>query len=224
MVTAAQAKSYLQPLLARNEGLALVGRLLVVKPVRHVLRAVLLDRRAAAERIVPYWFMYHMFSPYPSCSIGWGDQFWGRLWNTTDPDISEALCGEIEKTALPVLQSIVTLEDFVRAVPGTRQGHLWSIDPAGKSLIDIAMGDLESARALCKESICGRLDPGPKEPDVTKAEDAGAKKLCALLEKGNIAGIAHTLHAWEENNVKALKIAHLWERTPFPVEDKFGLV
>ena len=223
MVNAVQVGRYLKPLLARNADLALVGRLLVVRPVRHVLCAVLIDRQSWAEAVTPTWFMCHVFGPYPKYFLNWGDQFWGRVWKTTDPDIAEALCTEIEKTALPKLRAITTIEEFLAAIPHTRGGHLLDIDPPTKSLMHLAMGEFDAARPLCQR-ICGRLDPGPKEPDVTKAEDAGAKKLCALLEKGNIAGIAHTLHAWEENNVKALKIAHLWERTPFPVEDKFGLV
>jgi len=223
VVTAAQAKSFLKPLLAKNGDLALVGRLLVVRPVRHVLRAVLLDGRSSAERIVPAWLIYHLFGPYPIYFLSWGDEFWGRLWNTTDPDISEALCGEIEKTALPKLRAIKTLDDFLAAIPKTRGAHLLDIDPEAKSLMQLAMGELEAARQLCQAKICGRADPGPKEPDVTKAEAAGAKKLCVLLEKNDIAGIAATLHAWEAANVKALKIDHLWEPTPFPLEVKFGL-
>lgn len=86
----------------------------------------------------------------------------------------------------------------------------------------LVMGEFDAARPLC-QGICARSDAGPKEPDVTKAEAAGGRRLCALLEKGDIAGIAHTLHAWEENNVKTLKIAQLSEPTPFPVEEKLGL-
>ena len=58
---------------------------------------------------------------------------------------------------------------------------------------------------------------------MTKAELAGGKTLCALLEKDDVVGLIRTLHEWEEANVKALKLAHLWEPTPFPVEVKLGL-
>jgi hypothetical protein len=221
LVTAAQVKSYLQPLVDENDDLVLLGRLLVVKPVRHVLRAVLIGRYSWAEGMRPQWFIHHLFGPHPGFyHIGWGDQFWSRVWRTTDPDIGEALRAEIEKTALPKLRSIETLEDFVTAVPSTRSGHIWAIDPKGKSLIDSSMGDLEPARTLCREKICNRADPGPKEPDVTKAEAAGAKKLCALLANDDVAGLVRTLHEWEEANVTVLKLKPYWEPTPFPIELK----
>ena len=223
MVTAAQVKKYLQPLIDENDDLVLVGRLLVVKPVQHVLRAVLVGRCSWAEGMRPQWLIHHMFAPYPGYHIGWGDQFWSRVWQTTDTDVAEALRAEIRKSALPKLRSIKSLEDFVAAVPSTFSGHIWSIDPEGKSLIDIAMGDLESARRLCRDRICPRPVPGPKEPDVTKAELAGGKTLCALLEKDDVAGLIRTLHEWEETNVKALKLTPYWEPTPFPVELKMSM-
>lgn len=167
--------------------------------------------------------MCHVFRPHPQIFFNWGDRFWTRVWKTTDPDISEALCREIDKTALPKLRAIDTLQDFLAAIPATRGGHLLDIDPTTKSLMHLAMGELEAAATLCRDHICGRPDPGPKEPEVTKAEAAGAKQLCALLEKNDVAGIAATLHAWEAANVKALKIDQFWEPSPFPLERKFRL-
>ena len=222
MVTAAQVKKYLRTLVDENDDLVLIGRLLVIKPIRHVLRAVLVDRVSWAEGMRPQWLVHHTFGPFPTYHIGWGHELRSRVWRTTDPDIAEALRADIRKAALPKLRSIKSLEDFVAAVPSTFSGHLWSIDPEVKSLIDIAMGDLESARVLCREHICGKPEPGPKEADVTRAEIAGGKRLCALLADDDHAGLIRTLHEWEEANVKALKLAPYWERTPFPVELKMS--
>ena len=218
MVTAVQVKGYLQPLLAKHDDLALVGRLLVVKPVHHILRGVLIDRRSWAEAIVPVWFMYHMFGPYPTYYLSWGDRLWGCVWRTTDTDVGTSLCAEIERLALPKLRPIQTLQDFVEAVPSTRGAHHWSKNPWGKSLIDIAMGDLQSASLQCRARICDEPVPGPKEPDSWKAEYAGGKKLCDLLLRDDHAGLVRQLHEWEAANVKALKIDHLWEPSPFPIE------
>ncbi|MEZ5849035.1 MAG: hypothetical protein R3D68_00100 [Hyphomicrobiaceae bacterium] len=44
MTTAAQVKRMAKPLLARHPDLALVGRMIVIRPVRHVLRAIYIDR------------------------------------------------------------------------------------------------------------------------------------------------------------------------------------
>jgi hypothetical protein len=43
----ADLKKYLKPLLEQRSDLALVGRMLVVRPVRHVLRGAFLDRMSA---------------------------------------------------------------------------------------------------------------------------------------------------------------------------------
>ncbi|MEQ1717271.1 MAG: hypothetical protein ABL907_15035 [Hyphomicrobium sp.] len=223
MVVARDVKKWLQPLAARHADLAIVGRLLIVTPVRHHLRGVLIGRTSSANCITPQWLIHHSFSPRLGYHLSWGDLLSGRTghyWNTDDPNMPADLLVAIETQALPKLRAVQTLEDFVAAVPSTRGGHLWSIDPEGKSLIDIAMGELEQARASCREKICNRPDPGPKEADVTKAEVAGAKLLCGLLEKNDIEGLIRTLHSWEEASVKKLKLAPYWEPSPFPVELK----
>ena len=223
MVTAAQVKTYLQPLIDDNDDLALVGRLLVVKPVTHVLRGVLIDRRSSAETIKPVWFTYHMFGPYPTYFLSWGDELSARNWRTDQLDIGQALCAEISNFVLPRLRPIVSLEDFLTTIPATRAWHLLSISSKLRSLIDIATGDLDTARLLCRENICNRADPGPKEPDVTKGEAAGAKVLCKMLEENDIEGVIAQLHAWEKTNVKALKLTPYWQPSPFPIEEKLGL-
>jgi hypothetical protein len=226
VVTAVQVKKYLQPLLDANEDLALVGRLIVMKPVTHILRGVLIDRRSSAEKIVPKWFCYHMFGPFPDYSLNWGDELYGRNWRTDDPEISEALCAAIENVALPKIRPVTTIAAFHQALPvlSAYYGHKWEKIPDVKMLFDTAEGDIEAAKKLCRDSICKRADPGPKEADVTIARAAGAKKLCKLLTNNDVPGIVRTLHEWEETNVNALKLAPYWQPTPFPVEGKLGLM
>lgn len=226
MVTASQVKSYLRPLIEANDDLALVGRLLLVKPVRHVLRGVIVDRRSTAERAAPIWFLDHTFGPHPDYHISWGEELRSRrfkAWRTTEPEFAGSLVEEIESVALPVLRSVKTLEDFTREVLKTRCGHLWSKDPQGKSLIDVAMGDVESAKRLCRDDICSISDPGVREAPKTKDRAAGAKTLCALLENDDIEGLVRTLHEWEARNVKHLKLEAYWEPSPFPIEVKLGM-
>jgi hypothetical protein len=61
MATARDVKKLLEPLLARHRDLEIVGRELIVKPVRHVLRAVLIDRTSSADTISPRWYVHHLF-------------------------------------------------------------------------------------------------------------------------------------------------------------------
>jgi hypothetical protein len=225
VVTALQVKRYLRPLLDANDDLALVGRLLVVKPVTHILRGVIIDRQSWAEAITPKWFCYPLFLPYEGYSLKWSDQLWGRNWKTSDPVISEALCREIEAVAFPKVRPVDTIEAFHRAIPvlSVRYGHDWEKLAEEKFCFDIAEGDLESARRLAKTEVLTWPKPGPKDAPATHAKWDGTKKLCGLLAKNDVVGLIRTLHEWEETKVRALKLVPYWQPTPFPIEENLGL-
>ncbi len=55
MTTVAQVRQAVQPLLQRNPDLALIGRLVVIKPVHHILRGVYIDRSLDPKLFVPTW-------------------------------------------------------------------------------------------------------------------------------------------------------------------------
>lgn len=52
----------------------------------------------------------------------------------------------------------------------------------------------------------------------TKAELRRLKELCRRLAADDRAGLAALLHEWEAQMVKNLKIEHLWQLTPLPLE------
>ena len=54
MTTVAQVKQVVQPLLQRNPDLALVGRMIVVRPVHHLLRGIYLARSSDPDDFVPH--------------------------------------------------------------------------------------------------------------------------------------------------------------------------
>jgi hypothetical protein len=43
-------------------------------------------------------------------------------------------------------------------------------------------------------------------------------ELCPLLGANDRAGMARLLHQWEAYTVEKLKIGHIYEPTPFPLE------
>ena len=119
MATVKDVMGYLKPLLDRSADLALVGRLIVVKPVRHILRGVLVDRTSSANDVKPRWFVHHLFSPHPKFHMSCGDDLYRRSygpWDTTLPDTPRVLCDEIESVALPKLRAIADLNDYLTAV------------------------------------------------------------------------------------------------------------
>jgi hypothetical protein len=63
MTTVAQVKQVVQPLLQSNPDLALVGRMIVVKPVHHLLRGVYLARSSDPDDFVPTERLAPCFNP-----------------------------------------------------------------------------------------------------------------------------------------------------------------
>ncbi|MET0605308.1 MAG: hypothetical protein ABWZ80_02530 [Beijerinckiaceae bacterium] len=72
MTTIAQVKSAVAPLLARHSDLALVNRFLIVKPVGHLTRGVLIDRRSAKEVFHVRQAIIHLFEPQSSFNLNFG--------------------------------------------------------------------------------------------------------------------------------------------------------
>lgn len=226
MVKAAEVKKWLKPLAERNPDLEIVGRTVIVKPVRHLLSAVLVDRTSTADCVNPRWFVYHLFSPRRDYHLSWGDLLGGShgyLWTTEHAGMEHELVETINSVALPLLRTIQTLDDFVSLIMARWQGHHLMNDDWTRIAVELALGNIEQATALCSDRICNYPEPGSKEADVWRNEVLGTQQICRLLRAGDIPGAVRKLHEFERRTVEALKLGHLWEPTPFPVEAKLGL-
>lgn len=223
MTTIRQVKAWLTPLLQQHKDLALVGRLLVVKPVNHILRAVLIDRTSSANRFRPLWFIHHLCDPRGEYHISWGEKLTlaGGRWDADDPEMPALLRKQIETVALPNLRPIITFEDYLAAVSRHGSRHLlFDVGPSDKVVVDVAMGDLTAARQLCMTRIAHMSNPKPEDDGWTKAMVSGAKLLCGMLAQDDYAGLIRTLHGWEAMYARNLKLTDLWQPSPFPIELK----
>ena len=226
MTTAAQVKKIVQPLLEQHSDLALVGRWIYVKPVHHFARAVLIDRMLNSENFRPRWAVVHLFEAQNFFPLDWGEWLYNELsptpgsWKITDANISQALIDQIERHALPQLRAIKTLDDYLAFVARHMFGPKLFDWSHCRIIVDVALGDLEAARAISEQNI-QRWSNWSDDPDLD--EDGKAKfrrvgELCAKLAEDDRAGLARLLHEWEAYTVKNFKIEHLWEPTPFPLE------
>jgi hypothetical protein len=224
MTTAAQAKKMVQPVLARHPDLALVGRWIYVKPVHHFARAVLIDRTAYADEFEPRWAVVHLFEAQRFFPLDWGEFLTNErsrrrgLWFMSDPDVELALIEAIEQQALPKLRAIKTLDDYLAYVSRHMFRHKLFSWPQCKMVVDVALGDLDVARALCRKNLEHWSVDRPNYDDDDRAENRRLRELCARLAADDRAGLAQLLHEWEVYTVRNLKIEHLWEPTPFPLE------
>ena len=216
MTTTAEVKRMVQPLLARHDDLALVGRLVVVKPVRHIIRGVFVDREGSRFGFRPIWAVNLMFEYDAHFSFNFGEWLYpktkGVWWDIERPGVGAELCAQVEEIALPQLRQIDTLEDFFFCY-----GYDEGIFEMRKIVIDAACGNFESAdRASAKIFRLPISEPYMR----TYREDYArlTTQLCPLVAVRDRAGIAALLHGWEADAVKKQKLTHLWEPSPFPVE------
>lgn len=224
MTTAAQIKKMVQPVLARHPDLALVGRLIYLKPVHHFARTVLIDRTAYAEEFEPRWAVTHLFEARRFFPLDWGELLANErsrrrgLWFMSDPNIEVSLIEAIEQQALPKLRAIKTLDDYLAFVARHMFGPKLFSWPQCKIIVDVALGDLDAARSRCRENLQHWSVDRPNYDEDDRAENRRLRELCAHLAANDRAGLAQLLHGWEAYTVKNFKIEHLWEPTPFPLE------
>jgi hypothetical protein len=221
MTTIAQVREVVRPLLQRNPDLELVGRLIVVKPVHHILRGIYIDRSLDPQLFIPTWAVTFLFEPSESFSYNWGGRLSNRahgVWDVGNPATSQVMCEEIEKEALPLLRPIQTIHDFIRFTSKERLKETYlDLYEERKIFVDIACGDLNAARAICAyfatESAKKRYSGGMEEE-----YDRVTKTLCPLVAAGDRLGLVQLLRDWEASSVEHLKMKRLWEPTPFPIE------
>jgi hypothetical protein len=224
MTTAAQVKKIVRPLLERHADLALVGRWIYLKPVHHFARAVLIDRMLNPDKFRPQWAVVHLFEFRKSFPLNWGEWLYNESsptpgsWKITDPDISSALISAIEQQALAQLRAIKTLDDYLAFVSRHRFGPKLFDWPQCKIIVDVALGDLDAARATCAEQMHRWSVDQPEHDEDSKAKYRRLRELCMRLAENDRAGLAQILHEWEAYTVKNFKIEHLWEPSVFPLE------
>lgn len=222
MTTAAQVKKLVKPFLDRRPDLALVKRLIVMKPIHHVLRGILIDGTSNPNSIRPTWLADHFFEPGRDYYLNWSRRIphtKGGFWDCTQDDVQEVLGKQIELHGLPHIAPLVDLPSFVDFVSRNYMRHHLFDYPERKIVLEVALGNLDAARMTAREKAVTRPLDDPRLDDEDREHLRKVKALCALLEADDRQGMARMLHEWEEGTVRNLKLEHLWEPTPFPLEE-----
>jgi hypothetical protein len=221
MTTEGQVKKLVKPLIERHADLALVGRWIFVKPVNHFARAFLIDRTSDSDRFRPRWAVLHLFELRQSFSLDWGELLYNEtssrpgLWSLSQPGIGADLIREIEH-ALPTLRAMKTLDAYLSFVSQHYFRHQLYDWPQCRIIVEVALGDLDAAQATGKTSLALW-----SLPQVETEVGEKYQRLCALhaaVVAGDRAELVRMLHEWEALTVRNLKIEHLWQPTPFPLE------
>lgn len=227
MTTARQIKQVFRPLVARHEDLVQVdGSYLWIKPVRHIGLRILIDRSSHADFCAPRWIMLETFIPFRSNPDIIG-RYTGHLsrpgtspnkyWNWSDPTMITDAIAVIEAEAVPLLRSIDTVEAFA-AFYRDRFDRYRLEQPYNRMIVDIALGDIETARKTWHA-----LAPVYRDnvyPDDSHFQTCRHKVLTVAepLMADDRPALAKILHGWEADNIRGTKIEPYWEPTPFPLE------
>ena len=227
MTTAAQVKRAMKPLIEKYPDLALVGRAIFLKPVRHLVHSVIIDRTGSAEDFRPYWAINETFDIRRSIGLSWGREIYPPqkgLWLWSDPTSIPTLLTIIEGEALPRLRAFQTIAQVVEALPDLDNRYeKWSKPPLEfwpdrKIVFEVALGDLTSARAIAAKMMQYWVAPPAHFKAWDREQWQRLVMLARLLDDDDRAGLAALLHEWEHTTVRNLRIEHLWEPTPFPLE------
>ena len=276
MTTTRQVKDLFRPLLERNPELVPIGRSSVwLTPVRHVALRITVDRTSEADQFRPRWSAESIFSAWPDFYHGPGShvgdflpdkhdpvphEYWKnpdlrrqiyhmlerrRSWRWSDAAIPAHFVKVVENEVMPVLRPLSEYGNFSLF---HRECILpyGMIHPETQLLIDIASGDLESARAtwrrlldryevdLCAgvpvvRPLSSRERRRMSVEALAEHDRAGACKMYRWrrekyltvgppLLAGDRTALAAILHRWEAENVRGSPYEAYWAATPFPLE------
>ena len=189
-------KHYLKPLLQQRSDLVLIGRLLVIRPVRHIVRGALFEKMSADYPSRFWRFMCPLFRASEhkiqrASLCVWEPHF--------EPLLMDVLANEIFDS----VGQITSIDDFVADCSELHWGKIT------RALGLILSGQRESA-ARYVENLESRNPNNPHfKPWYAKLRDYNAR---------DVEDLCTEFRAIEERAVKTNKLEHIWEPSPFPIE------
>jgi hypothetical protein len=195
----ADVKRYLKALLKERNDLALVGRLLVVRPVRHLLRGAYFESHGRDQFRV--WC--HVNPLYAPAATTYGNYWHVAGCYTWEPHFEPLLIDALAEDVFTKVGRVLTLNDFA--------AQSFDLTPfLGAQIVSwVLAGDRDRAAAFV----------GQIEND--ESINAPAKELVKRTwgsVSGDIERICADRHIREAAAVKDLQLEHIWEPSPFPVE------
>ena len=194
----ADVKHYLKPLLQMRSDLVLVDRLLLIRPVRHLIRGVYFDRTRSKYSFRVWSHMRPLFSTKPGQT---GDYIHDGAFATWSPHFEALLMDRMAEEIFSEVGKVATLLDFASA----SQNFKTAITAF------VLAGETDKAVDLVKQR-----DRARKAWGFSGIAPEHKEHLDHVLK--NIEATCAECHANEAKVIKALKLEHVWEPAPFPVE------
>jgi hypothetical protein len=222
MTTKRQIKALLDQLASRHDDLLVRGPFIVLAPLRHVLRAMSIDRTSDADFPYFFWHVGHSFNPFGGLG-GLSPELFAlsndgpRHWS--EPGFAEAAIDAIERRILPMLRRVQTIEDMYRVEgePRSYEYDDWlNHHEPYRIQILTALGRFDEAAALYQQIKDWHL----AMENLQQPELEQASRLGACVAAGDLPAAATLLHEWEEAFAVKNDLLPIYERTPFPFELK----
>ncbi|MDX3810551.1 MAG: hypothetical protein QHC89_29700 [Bosea sp. (in: a-proteobacteria)] len=220
MTTKKQIKTLFGLLASRHDDLIVRGRFVVVAPLRHVLRAISIDRTSDADFPCFFWHVGHSFNPLGGLgglSAEWFPLPKGGPQRWSDPDFSDTMINVIEQRLLPMLRRVRMIDDMYR-VEGEPRSYAYDDwlnhhEPYRIQLL-AALGLFEEAIPIYDKIKDWHLTM----KNGWRSEFEHASRLGDLIAAGDRPAAAALLHQWEEEFAARNDLLPIYERTPFPLE------
>jgi hypothetical protein len=219
-------KRMLTPLLALRSDLVLAPSLLLVRPVRHLMRGAEFEWSDHGTRCRVRPFIRPLYQP---SRVFLNDAvFSGSVEN---PDFEAMLLDRLAVEVFEPLGNISTIEDFIDSKWGKQ---LWPEQLFCSILLSRGLKEGETVAATieeadkrhleeCKARIAAANRKDGMEPHrkaaLKSAEESikWSKARLALLARGEAAVFEH-YRAWEDAVARGHKIEQAWEPSPFPAQ------
>ena len=222
MTTKKQINRLLGELVQRNPDLAQSERFVIIKPLRHVMRSISIDRGIEADSPQFLCSIGHFFSPTAHRQGITLDRIFlprGAPHRWSEPGMPTAFFEACETQVLPKLRSVDTIEDMLRFRQGSSEFNAareWVINrihfAAAYGRFDRALRRFEHIKHWDRSRMSWR------RPQFEHVAD----ELIPLMRADDRDGVIRLLHHWEEERVRQFGLEAIYEPTPFPLELSAG--
>jgi hypothetical protein len=221
MTTQADVRRLLKPIQLKYPQYALHKRCIIATPLQHVARYFVLDGSLGKESFKPRFAVLPLCVPYPRLHLSYGWTFWNTAygpWDIAKRDTPNVLMHEFENGALPVLETVRSLEDFVKFVASDHSRAYIYLRTEDLIIIESALGNLDAARKIWTDDLSRWKESTHCRDDEDRINLRRRQALGTRLMADDRAGIATLLHEFEAFTVTSNKLEKIWQRTPFPLE------
>src|SRR5262245_59289471 len=206
----ADLKRYLKPLLKRSD-LMLVGRLLIIRPVRHLLRGAFFDRTGDKFRFRVLSCVKPLFSVARGFGFDFCTDVHRRLdWKVWQPHFEALLFDALDEDVFQSVGKLTSLAQFDGDLGIGKMDYYRDSVPVRVAALVLA-GQRERAAELIEKELART------EHEKYEYGHHVAGKQRALLEH-DVESLCAEFHAMERQAAEVLKLGGAWEPAPFPVE------